>query len=76
MNVIEREEDEEDAEEEERKKKKKKKGFATERIASRRTVLLFRYRSLITRNHNSIQFLGMDMTLPFVPYTKKKVHST
>lgn len=44
MNVIEREEDEEDAEEEERKERRRREGFATERIASRRTVLLFRYR--------------------------------
>lgn len=43
MNVIEREEDEEDAEEE-RKKGRRREGFATERIASRGTVFLFRYR--------------------------------
>lgn len=42
MNVIEREEDEEDAEEE--RKKRRREGFATERIASRGTVFLFRYR--------------------------------
>lgn len=43
MNVMEREEDEEDAEEE-REQKRRRKGFATERIASRGTVFLFRYR--------------------------------
>lgn len=43
MNVIEREEDEEDAEDE-KKKRRRREGFATERIASRRTVFLFRYR--------------------------------
>lgn len=40
MNVIEREEDEEDAEEE-REQKRRREGFATERIASRRTVFFF-----------------------------------
>lgn len=44
MNVVEREEDEEDAEEERERKKRRREGFATERIASRRTVFLFRYR--------------------------------
>lgn len=44
MNVMEREEDEEDAEEEREQKRRREEGFATERIASRRTVLLFRYR--------------------------------
>lgn len=43
MNVMEREEDEEDAEEE-RERKRRRGGFATERIASRGTVFLFRYR--------------------------------
>lgn len=43
MNVIEREEDEEDAEEE-REQKRRRESFATERIASRGTVFLFRYR--------------------------------
>lgn len=43
MNVIEREEDEEDAEEE-REQKRRREGFATERVASRGTVFLFRYR--------------------------------
>lgn len=43
MNVIEREKDEEDAEEE-REQKRSREGFATERIASRGTVFLFRYR--------------------------------
>lgn len=42
MNVIEMEEDEEEAEEE--REQKRREGFATERIASRGTVLLFRYR--------------------------------
>lgn len=45
MNVIEREEDEEDAEEErEQKRRRRRESFATERIASRGTVFLFRYR--------------------------------
>lgn len=42
MNVMEREEDEEDDEEEREQKRRRREGFATERIASRGTVFLFR----------------------------------
>lgn len=44
MNVVESEEDEEEDAEEEREQKRRREGFATERIASRGTVFLFRYR--------------------------------